>query len=76
MANFDPLGVVCRGSETQLRVSENLNYLIERFKGSKGLKGFICDIVYITFLIIAGLVSNLSYVFYQMFTEIYLFREI
>ena len=63
MANFDPLGVVCRGSETQLQVSENLNYLIERFKGSKGLKGFICDIVYITFLIIAGLVSNLSYVY-------------
>ena len=31
MSNFHPLEVVCRGSETQLQVGENLNYLIQRF---------------------------------------------
>ena len=31
MDNFQPLGVVSRGSETPLQVGENLNYLIERF---------------------------------------------
>ena len=31
MCNFHPLGVVGRGSETQLQVGENLNYLIKRF---------------------------------------------
>ena len=33
MSNFRPLEVVGRGSETQLQVSENLNYLIKRSKG-------------------------------------------
>ena len=33
MSNFRPLEVEGRGSETQLQVSENLNYLIRRFKG-------------------------------------------
>ena len=28
MSNFDPLEVVNRGSETQLQVGQNLNYLI------------------------------------------------
>ena len=27
MTNFHPLEVVCRGSETQLQVGENLSYL-------------------------------------------------
>ena len=31
--NSHPLGVVGRGSETQLQVGENLNYSIWRFKG-------------------------------------------
>ena len=30
MSNFHPLEVVGRGSETQLLVDENVNYLIER----------------------------------------------
>ena len=33
MSNFHPLEVVDRGSETQLQVGENSNYLIRRFKG-------------------------------------------
>ena len=33
LSNFHPLEVVCRGSETQLQVGENLNNLIYRFKG-------------------------------------------
>ena len=33
MSNFHPLEVVDRGSETQLQVGENLNYLILRIKG-------------------------------------------
>ena len=33
MNNFLPLKVVDRGSETQLLVGENLNYIIYRFKG-------------------------------------------
>ena len=33
MSDFQPLEVVCRGSETQLQVGENLNDLIQRFKG-------------------------------------------
>ena len=32
MSNFHPLEVVGRGSETQLQVAENLNYLIEHLK--------------------------------------------
>ena len=28
ISNFQPLEVMCRGSETQLQVDENLNYLI------------------------------------------------
>ena len=35
MSNFHPLEVVGRGSETQLQVGENLNYLILRLKGEK-----------------------------------------
>ena len=31
MSNFYPLEVLGRGSETQLQVGENLNYLIERW---------------------------------------------
>ena len=31
MSNFYLLEVVSHGSETQLQVGENLNYLIERF---------------------------------------------
>ena len=31
MSNFHPLEVVGRGSETQLQVGENLDYLILRF---------------------------------------------
>ena len=31
MNKFHPLEVVGRGSETQLQVGENLNYLMERF---------------------------------------------
>ena len=34
MSNFHPLEVVGRGSETQLQVGENLNYLIIHLKGS------------------------------------------
>ena len=33
MKIFHSLEVVGRGSETQLQVGENLNYLIYRFKG-------------------------------------------
>ena len=33
MSNFHPLEVVGRGSDTQLQVGENLNYLIQRDKG-------------------------------------------
>ena len=33
MSNFHSLEVVGRGSETQLQVDENLNYLFRRFKG-------------------------------------------
>ena len=33
VSNFQPLEVVGRGSETQLQVAENINYLIKRFKG-------------------------------------------
>ena len=33
MSNFHPLEVVGRGSETQLQVGKNLNYLIQSFKG-------------------------------------------
>ena len=33
MSNFHPLEVVGRGSETQLQVGENLNDLMQRFKG-------------------------------------------
>ena len=33
MTNFHALEVVGRGSETQLQVGENSNYLIKRFKG-------------------------------------------
>ena len=32
MNNFQSLEVVDRGSETQLRVGEHLNYLIDRLK--------------------------------------------
>ena len=32
MSNFHPLEVVGRGSETQLQVGENLNYLIDHFR--------------------------------------------
>ena len=32
MNNFQPLEVVGRGSETQLQVDENLNYLTHQFK--------------------------------------------
>ena len=32
MSNFQPREVVGRGSEAQLQVGENLNYLIERLK--------------------------------------------
>ena len=32
MSNFKPLEVVGRGSETQLQVAENSNYLIEWLK--------------------------------------------
>ena len=30
MSNFHPLEVVCRGSETQLQVGENLNMITNR----------------------------------------------
>ena len=33
MSIFHLLEVVCCGSETQLQVGENLNYLIQRFEG-------------------------------------------
>ena len=33
MSSFEPHGVVGRGSETQLQVGKNINYLILRFKG-------------------------------------------
>ena len=33
MSDFHPLEVVGRGSDTQLQVRENLNYLIYPFKG-------------------------------------------
>ena len=33
MGIFHPLVVVGSGSETQLQMDENLNYLISRFKG-------------------------------------------
>ena len=33
ISNFQPLKVVGRGSETQLQMGENLNYLTWRFKG-------------------------------------------
>ena len=33
MSNFQPLEVVGRGSETQLQVGENLNYLMQQDKG-------------------------------------------
>ena len=37
MSNFHPLEVVGRGSETQLQVGENLNYLIQLFNHVNGL---------------------------------------
>ena len=40
MSNFHPLEVVGRGSETQLQVGDNLNSLIQRFKGYT-----VCDIL-------------------------------
>ena len=40
MSNFHPLEVVGRGSETQLQVGENLNSIIQRFKGYT-----VCDIL-------------------------------
>ena len=36
MSNFHPLEVVGRGSETQLKVGENLNELTWREKGLNG----------------------------------------
>ena len=33
MSNFHPLEVMVRGSETQLKVGENLYFIIQRFKG-------------------------------------------
>ena len=33
MSSFHPLEVVGRGSDTQLQVGENFNYLIQRDKG-------------------------------------------
>ena len=33
MSNFQPLKIVCRGSEIKLQMGENFNYLISRFKG-------------------------------------------
>ena len=33
MSNFHPLEVGGRGSETQLQVGENLNYIIQRLEG-------------------------------------------
>ena len=36
--NFRPLEVVGRGSETQLQIGKNLNYLILRFKPSQCIK--------------------------------------
>ena len=33
MSNFYPFEIVGRGSETQLQVGENLNYIIRPFKG-------------------------------------------
>ena len=36
ISNYHPLEVVGRGSETQLQVGENLNYLIKRFCVSVG----------------------------------------
>ena len=33
MSDFHPFEVVGRGSETQLQVGENFNYLVQRFKG-------------------------------------------
>ena len=32
MSNLNPLGVVDRGSETQLQMGDNFNSLTERFK--------------------------------------------
>ena len=44
MGNFHPLEVVGRGSETQLLVGENLNYLIQRFKVyNRRIKLFVCN---------------------------------
>ena len=34
MSKFHPLEVVCRGSETQLQVGENLSNITQHFKGS------------------------------------------
>ena len=36
MSKFHPFDVVDRGSETQLKVGENLNYLIQRFDHYSG----------------------------------------
>ena len=41
MSNFHPLEVVGRGSETQLQVDENLNFMMQRFKGWLGHVIFI-----------------------------------
>ena len=40
MANFQPLEVVCRGSETQLQVVENLKYL-----SGKGVKISLWEVI-------------------------------
>ena len=52
MSNFQPVDVVDRGSETQLQVGENLNYLIngvrdnfsDFFRFEQGLKIYKCSV--------------------------------
>ena len=48
MTDLHPLEVVARGSETQLQVGENLNYLIQRFKAKLTL---------VQLLVIAGFIT-------------------
>ena len=41
-SHFHPHGVVGRGSETQVQVDENINYLIWPFKGLE-LSKYVCS---------------------------------
>ena len=46
--NFQSLEVVCRGSDTQLQVTENLDWTAPRSKGLTCVPSSFCDPLYLT----------------------------